>query len=89
MNTVPKSTIINNIAETLRITKTLAKDVLDATLVAIQTNTEAGARVQLTGFGTFEEKSYEARLGRNIRTGEAIEIPARSRLTFKAAKAKA
>ena len=43
--------------------------------------------MQLSGFGTFETKEREARVGRNPHTKEAIEIPATRVPTFKASKA--
>ena len=46
-----------------------------------------GDKVQLSGFGTFEVKAREARIGRNPHTKEAIEIPATKVPGFKASKA--
>ena len=42
--------------------------------------------MQISGFGTFEVKAREARVGRNPRTKEAIAIPAAKVPTFKASK---
>lgn len=47
---------------------------------------KAGDKVQLTGFGTFEVKERGARVGRNPKTKEAIEIPACRMPAFKAGK---
>ena len=47
----------------------------------------AGDKVQLSGFGTFETKTREARVGRNPRTKEVVEIPASKVPVFKAGKA--
>ena len=44
-------------------------------------------KVQLVGFGAFEVKSRAARLGRNPKTKETIEIPASKVPVFKAGKA--
>ena len=46
-----------------------------------------GHPVSLPGFGTFKVKSMPARKGRNPNTGEAIDIPARRKITFTPAKA--
>ena len=46
-----------------------------------------GDKVQLVGFGGFETKKREARMGRNPKTKEAIEIPATTIPVFKAGKA--
>ena len=45
-----------------------------------------GEKVQLTGFGTFETKERSARMGRNVHTKEAMEIPASRVPTFKPSK---
>lgn len=47
---------------------------------------DAGRRVQLAGFGTFDTKRRSARQGRNPATGETITIAAKTYPTFKAAK---
>ena len=43
--------------------------------------------MQLVGFGSFEVKQREARVGRNPKTKEAIEIPATRVPVFKAGRA--
>ncbi len=47
---------------------------------------KGGAKVQITGFGTFETRRRGARMGRNPRTGEAIEIPASVSPAFRPGK---
>ena len=46
----------------------------------------AGDKVQVSGFGIFEVKAREARVGRNPRTGETMEIAASKVPGFKASK---
>ena len=46
-----------------------------------------GEKVQIVGFGSFEVKKKAAHMGRNPRTGEAMEIAASKNPTFKAGKA--
>ena len=43
--------------------------------------------MQLVGFGAFEVKARAARIGRNPRTKEQIEIPASKTPVFKPGKA--
>ena len=42
-----------------------------------------GNTVRLLGFGSFLKKTTAARKGRNLRTGEEIDIPESNRLYFK------
>ncbi len=45
-----------------------------------------GERVELRGFGSFNVKEYASRVGRNPRTGEAVQVPAKRRPNFKISK---
>ncbi|MBQ3815126.1 MAG: HU family DNA-binding protein, partial [Clostridia bacterium] len=45
-----------------------------------------GKKVSLIGFGTFESKKREARISRNPRTGEAVNVAASTVPAFKAGK---
>ena len=66
------------------------KDAEKAVLALVDTVTEAvvkGDKVMLVGFGSFETKTREARIGRNPKTKEAITIPATRVPVFKAGKA--
>lgn len=42
--------------------------------------------VTISGFGTFRVKQTKARTGRNPKTGETIQIPAKKKIAFRAAK---
>lgn len=45
-----------------------------------------GGRVELRGFGAFSTREREARQGRNPRTGETVEVPAKRVPYFKPGK---
>ena len=47
---------------------------------------DAGRKVSIAGFGTFETRNRKARMGRNPATGESIYIGAKKVAAFKAAK---
>ena len=55
--------------------------------VAAATALKDGDKVQLVGFGSFEVKKRAARVGRNPKTNDTIEIPASVVPVFKAGKA--
>ena len=82
-----KSELIAVTAESTGLTKKDTERVLNAALDAICAAMGEHEKVQLSGFGTFEIKDREARIGRNPHTKEAIEIPATRVPTFKASKA--
>jgi len=82
-----KTELIAVAAENAGLTKKDTERVLNAAIDAITASLIKGEKVQLSGFGTFEAKDRDARVGRNPHTKEAIEIPATRVPTFKASKA--
>lgn len=82
-----KTELIAVTAESAGLTKKDTERVLNAAIDAITQSLMKGEKVQLSGFGTFEVKEREARVGRNPHTKEEIEIPATRVPAFKASKA--
>ena len=82
-----KTELIAIAAENAGMTKKDTERVLNACIDAITLSLIKGDKVQLSGFGTFEIKEREARVGRNPHTKEAIDIPATRVPSFKASKA--
>ena len=82
-----KTEIIAIAAENAGMTKKDTERVINAAIDAITASLVKGEKVQISGFGTFETKDREARVGRNPHTKEAIEIPATRVPGFKASKA--
>ena len=82
-----KTELVAAVAEKAGMTK---KDAEKALAAVVETLTEAlvkGDKVTLVGFGSFETKIREARIGRNPKTKETIEIPATRVPVFKAGTA--
>ena len=82
-----KTELIAIAAENSGMTKKDTERVLNAAIDAVTAALAKGERVQVSGFGIFETKNREARVGRNPHTKEAIEIPATRVPAFKASKA--
>ena len=82
-----KAELINAVAAAAEVSKKDAEAVLTATLDAITDALKEGDKVQLVGFGSFEVKSRAARIGRNPKTKESIDIPASKVPVFKPGKA--
>ena len=74
-------------AEAAGIQKKDADRFFNAALDIMTQKLRNGEKVQLSGFGTFETKERDARVGRNPHTKQTIEIPATRVPTFKASKA--
>ena len=82
-----KTELIAAAAEASGVAKKDTERVLNAAIDAVTKALAEGERVQISGFGIFEAKNREARVGRNPHTKEAIEIPATRVPSFKASKA--
>ena len=82
-----KTELIAEVAAKAGLSKKDAEKALNATIDTIADTLAKGDKVQLVGFGGFETKKREARMGRNPRTKETIQIPASCVPVFKAGKA--
>ena len=81
-----KTELIASVAQSAGLTKKDTDRVISAAIDAITAALVLGEMVQISGFGTFETKEREARVGRNPHTKEAGEIPATRVPAFKASK---
>ena len=82
-----KAELITAVAENADITKKDAEKALKAFVDVVTEELKKGEKVQVVGFGTFEVLERAAREGRNLHTGEPIQIPACKAPKFKAGKA--
>ena len=82
-----KTELIAVVSQAAGLTKKDTERVINAALDTITASLIEGEKVQLSGFGTFEVKDREARIGRNPHTKEAIDIPATRVPSFKASQA--
>ena len=81
-----KTEIIAEVAQKTGMTKKDAERVISATFETVTASLAKGEKVAVSGFGNFEVKAREARVGRNPRTKETIQIPATKLPGFKASK---
>jgi len=82
-----KAELVAAVAEKSGLSKKDSEKAVNAAFDAISAELVKGGKVQLVGFGSFETKTRNARVGRNPRTKEEIEIPASRVPVFKAGKA--
>ena len=82
-----KAELINAVAEKAELSKKDSEAAINAAIDVITAALGDGDKVQLVGFGAFEVKARAARIGRNPKTKESIEIPASKVPVFKAGKA--
>ena len=82
-----KAELIAEVAAKAGLSKKDSEKAVTAALDTITASLTAGEKVQLVGFGVFDVKERGARIGRNPKTKEEIEIPASRVPQFKAGKA--
>lgn len=82
-----KADLIDVVAAGADLSKSTAGKAIDSLTEAISETLKKGGKVALSGFGTFTVSERKARVGRNPRTGEAINIPASKSPKFSAGKA--
>lgn len=78
-----KSELIGEIAEKTQGKRTEVERVLDALASVVLDELLGGGMIILPGLGKIESTQRGARPGRNPKTGETVEIPARKAVKFK------
>ena len=87
-----KSELMLRLAElvaALKGTQLVAKDVEQSVKVLVDTMTRSlakGQRIEIRGFGSFDLNHRPARVGRNPKTGDKVEVPEKYVPHFKPGK---
>ena len=82
-----KANLIEKIQADNDFTKAQAEQIVDSVFDSIVAEVKRGETVSIAGFGIFEAKKRAARMGRNPKTGESIQIKASTSPKFRPAKA--
>lgn len=75
-----------DLAETHELSKKQVNTILDDLVASLVKNLKKGNRIRMAGLGILQVRRRAARMGRNPATGEAIKIPAKKKIAFRAAK---
>ena len=82
-----RSELIAKLVETHpHLCRPVVADALDAMLGEIMDGLAQGQRVEVRGVGNFSSKVRKARMGRNPRNGEPVQVAPKRILHFKASK---
>jgi DNA-binding protein HU-beta len=79
-----KADLINYVAAEASVTKKEAKSLIETVITGIIEGLTADGKVTLVGFGTFSLAARAARLARNPKTGESVDVPAKVVPKFRA-----
>ena len=78
-----KADLIEVIHDKVGLSKKESADIVELVFETMKQTLESSEKIKISGFGNFEVRNKNLRIGRNPRTGESIEISARRVLTFK------
>ena len=81
-----KVELVDQIATKSGLTRKDSEAALKAFMETIKETIKKGEKIQLIGFGSFESVDKAAREGRNPKTKEIIQIPAKKAVKFSAGK---
>lgn len=82
-----KAQLVEEVANRCGLTKKSAEEAVNAFIEAITKALKNGEQVLITGFGKFEVRTRQERLGRNPQSGEQLKIAATKTPAFRAGKA--
>lgn len=82
--TLSKKDLVDAMASGSEYTKETIQEITTAAFAKIGEELVKGNNVSIYNFGVFSVKDTEPRTGRNPSNGEAIQIPAGKRISFKA-----
>lgn len=81
-----KSDLINLVSTKANITRLKAEAVVNTIFDSMVEALKNDHRIEIRGFGSFVNREYEAREGRNPRTGETIPVAQKKLPFFKVGK---
>ncbi len=81
-----KAELVEAVARAADLTKKDAEVVVDEVFAAIIESLNRGEKIELRGFGSFRIRQRNSRRGRNPKTGDAVDIPAKAVPYFKPGK---
>ena len=81
-----KADLIDLVSSKADIPKQKAEEIVNGVFDDIVAALKNGDKVNISGFGTFSVSERKARIGRNPKTGESIQIASSRAAKFKAGK---
>lgn len=81
-----KSELIEAISARTDVPKKRAEDIVNAIFDAMKDALLEDERIEIRGFGSFSIREYDAKKGRNPRTGDEVFVDEKKSVHFKAGK---
>lgn len=85
-NAMTKAELVEEVAGQTELTKKHAEVIVNTVFESIVDSLRAGDKIELRGFGSFRIRNRGPRTGRNPKTGEKVDVPAKRIPYFKPGK---
>ena len=81
-----KAELVEKVANQINMTKKQTEDIVNTVFSSITDSLAEGNKVELRGFGSFRIRQRNARVGRNPKSGQKVDVPSKKVPFFKAGK---
>jgi integration host factor subunit beta len=84
--TVTKADLVEEVIKVTQLPRKESEVVVETIFDGIIAALQGGEKIEIRGFGSFRTRQRRGRVGRNPKTGEKVEVPAKRILFFKPSK---
>jgi len=81
-----KADLIEDVARKTELSRKDSEVIVDTIFEGIVKSLRGGDKIEIRGFGSFRTRHRNARVGRNPKTGERVDVPAKDIPYFKPSK---
>lgn len=81
-----KADLIEQVAQLVEVTRKDSEVIVETIFDSVVRALRAGDKIEIRGFGSFRTRKRQGRIGRNPKTGDRVEVPAKTIPFFKPSK---
>ena len=81
-----KADLIDEVSRVVELTRKDSEVIVESIFGSIVRSLHGGDKIEIRGFGSFRTRQRKPRIGRNPKTGDRVEVPAKKIPFFKPSK---
>jgi integration host factor subunit beta len=81
-----KADLIEEVSRVVEVTRKESEVIVETIFESVVKSLRAGEKVEIRGFGSFRTRERQGRVGRNPKSGDRVEVPAKTIPYFKPSK---
>ncbi len=85
-DSMTKADLIDEVSRLAELTRKDSEVIVETIFESVVRSLRAGDKIEIRGFGSFRTRQRKPRMGRNPKTGEKVEVPAKKIPFFKPSK---